>query len=78
MPSSPIHLRGLAKIASESRGSLFGASEIDEILTLRIRTLTEEEKRPQRPLMAAGANEWRQSIRSFGMSCISKVEHISQ
>jgi hydrogenase maturation protease len=43
--SSPIILYDYPQIAPESVGSLFDATEIDEILTLRIMTLTDEEKR---------------------------------
>jgi hypothetical protein len=45
MLCSPIILEDFPNIAPESRGDLFDATEIDEILTLRIRTLTDEEKR---------------------------------
>jgi hypothetical protein len=43
--SSPIILPDFPVIAPESAGDLFDATEIDEILTLRILTLTEGEKR---------------------------------
>jgi hypothetical protein len=43
--SSPIILYDYPQVAPESAGDLFDATEIDEILTLRILTLTEEEKR---------------------------------
>jgi hydrogenase maturation protease len=45
MLSSPIILYDYPKIAPESPGALFDGTEIDEILTLRILTLTDEEKR---------------------------------
>lgn len=45
MLSSPIILYDYPQIAPESPGSLFDGTEIDEILSLRILTLTEEEKR---------------------------------
>ena len=45
MLSSPIILYDYPKIAPESAGALFDGTEIDEILTLRILTLSEEEKR---------------------------------
>jgi hydrogenase maturation protease len=48
MLSSPIILYDYPQIAPESAGDLFDATEIDEILTLRILTLTEEEKREMR------------------------------
>lgn len=43
--SSPIILYDYPRIAPESPGDLFDGTEIDEILTLRILTLTEGEKR---------------------------------
>ncbi len=50
MLSSPIILYDYPQIAPESAGDLFDGTEIDEILTLRILTLTEEEKREMRDL----------------------------
>ena len=44
MLSSPIILYDYPEIAAESPGDLFDGAEIDEILTLRILTLTDEEK----------------------------------
>jgi len=49
MLSSPIILYDYPEIAAQSPGDLFDATEIDEILTLRILTLTDEER-------AAGAS----------------------
>ena len=46
--SSPIILYDYPQIAPESPGSLFDGAEIDEILTLRILTLTDEEKQEMR------------------------------
>jgi len=46
--SSPIILYDYPAIAPESPGDLCDATEIDEILTLRIMTLTDEEKRQAR------------------------------
>jgi hypothetical protein len=43
--SSPIILYDYPQVAPESPGDLFDAAEIDEILTLRILTLTKDEKR---------------------------------
>jgi hydrogenase maturation protease len=43
--ASPIILPDYPQIAPESPGDLFDGCEIDEILTLRIMTLTDEEKR---------------------------------
>jgi hypothetical protein len=48
MLSSPIILYDYPQIAPESPGPLFDGTEIDELLTLRILTLTEEEKREMR------------------------------
>jgi hypothetical protein len=45
MLSSPIILYDYPQIAPESAGDLFDGTEIDEILSLRIMTLTDEEKR---------------------------------
>ncbi len=45
MLSAPIILYDYPQVAPESPGDLFDATEIDEILTLRILTLTEDEKR---------------------------------
>ena len=44
MLSSPIILYDYPQVAPESPGDLFDSTEIDEILTLRILTLTDEEK----------------------------------
>jgi hypothetical protein len=48
MLSSPIILYDYPQIAPESVGNLFDSTEIDEILSLRILTLTDEEKREMR------------------------------
>jgi hypothetical protein len=48
MLSSPIILYDYPQIAPESAGSLFDGTEIDEILSLRILTMTEDEKREMR------------------------------
>jgi hypothetical protein len=45
MLSSPIILYDYPQIAPESPGELFDSTEIDEILSLRIMTLSDEEKR---------------------------------
>lgn len=52
MLSSPIILYDYPQIAPESPGALFDGTEIDEILTLRIMTLTDAEK-----LEMAGGDE---------------------
>lgn len=46
--SSPIILYDHPQIAPESAGDLFDGTEIDEILTLRIMSLTDDEKREMR------------------------------
>jgi hypothetical protein len=46
--SSPIILYDYPQVAPESPGDLFDATEIDEILTLRTLTLTDDEKREAR------------------------------
>ncbi len=48
MLSSPIILYDYPQIAPESPGSLFDGTEIDEILSLRILTMTDEEKNEMR------------------------------
>jgi hypothetical protein len=50
MLSSPIILYDYPQIAPESPGSLFDGTEIDEILSLRILTMTDEEKQEMRQL----------------------------
>jgi hydrogenase maturation protease len=56
--SSPIILYDYPRIAPESAGSLFDGTEIDEILTLRIMTLTDAEKLE----MASGDERARQIL----------------
>jgi hypothetical protein len=48
MLSSPIILYDYPKIAPESPGELFDGTEIDEILTLRVMTMTDAEKQEMR------------------------------
>jgi hydrogenase maturation protease len=48
MLSSPIILYDYPQIAPESPGGLFDGTEIDEILSLRILTMTDDEKREMR------------------------------
>jgi hydrogenase maturation protease len=50
MLSSPIILYDYPQIAPESGDDLFDGTEIDEILMLRILTLTDEEKQEMRSL----------------------------
>ncbi len=46
--SSPIILYDYPRIAPESAGDFFDATEMDEMLTLRVMTLTDAEKREMR------------------------------
>jgi len=48
MLASPIILYDYPRIAPESAGDLFDGTEIDEILSLRVMTMTEDEKREMR------------------------------
>jgi hypothetical protein len=48
MLSSPIILYDYPQIAPESAGDFFDGTEIDEMLTLRVLTLTDDEKREMR------------------------------
>lgn len=48
MLSSPIILPDYPQVAPESSGDLFDGTEIDEILTLRIKTMTDDEKAEMR------------------------------
>lgn len=48
MLASPILLADYPRVAPESAGDHFDGAEIDELLTLRIRTLTDEEKQAMR------------------------------
>jgi hydrogenase maturation protease len=48
MLSSPIILYDYPQIAPESPGDLFDGAEIDEILSLRIMTMTDDEKKEVR------------------------------
>lgn len=50
MLASPIILYDYPEIAPESPGELFDSTEIDEILTLRIMTMTDQEKREMRAI----------------------------
>ena len=57
--SSPIILYDQPEIAPESVGDLFDATEIDEILGLRVLTLTDEEKAEARGTDARAADDHR-------------------
>src|SRR5258708_35963430 len=48
MLSSPIILYDYPQVAAESPGDLFDGAEIDEILSLRIMTMSGDEKREMR------------------------------
>ncbi|HZQ58100.1 MAG TPA: hypothetical protein VFA84_08695 [Acidimicrobiales bacterium] len=61
MLSSPIIMYDRPAVAPESEGDMFDATEIDEILALRVLTLTDEEKREARgtdPRAAAVVDRW--------------------
>ena len=55
MLSSPIIFYDYPAIAPESRGDFFDATEIDELLTLRVQTMTDDEKRQARATDARAA-----------------------
>lgn len=55
MLSSPIILYDYPSIAPESQGEFCDGTEIDELLTLRVRTLTDDEKREARATDARSA-----------------------
>jgi hypothetical protein len=55
MLSSPIILYDYPAVAPESLGDLCDGTEIDELLTLRVRTLTDDEKREARATDARAA-----------------------
>jgi len=72
MLSSPVILYDHPAVAPESPRDLFDASEIDEILTLRILTLTDEEKREARatdPRLAALID----SVERMGPEAMSRL-----
>ncbi len=48
MLSSPIILYDYPQVATESAGDFYDSTEIDELLTLRVLTLTDDEKREMR------------------------------
>ncbi len=59
--SSPIILYDRPAVAPESTGDMFDSTEIDEILALRVLTLTDDEKREARgtdPRAAAVVDRW--------------------
>ena len=72
MLSSPVILYDHPAVAPESPRDLFDATEIDEILTLRILTLTDEEKREARltdPRLAALLD----SVERLGPEAMSRL-----
>lgn len=64
--AAPIILYDYPRIASQSPGMLFDSTEIDEILTLRIMTLSEDEKRAM------------QSLDPRGRELLERVESLPQ
>src|SRR5207245_11673131 len=73
--SSPIILYDHPQIAPESPGDLFDAAAIDELLSLRILTLTEEEKREAtRDPRARGLIERTEGLSAAQMSRIGRAD----
>jgi hypothetical protein len=66
MLSSPIILYDYPQVAQQSPGALFDGTEIDEILSLRILALTEDEKREMR------------SSDDRARSILERTEHLSE
>ena len=64
MLSAPIILYDYPQIAPESPGDLFDSTEIDEILTLRILTLTDDEKRAMAAVNERARASWNGPNRS--------------
>ncbi len=75
MLSSPIILYDYPQIAPESIGTLFDGTEIDEILTLRIMTLTDEEKQEMR-LADSRANELLERTESMTANDLMKLHGV--
>ena len=73
--SSPIILYDYPEIAAESPGDLFDSTEIDEILTLRIMTLTDDEKRSMAALDDRGPRAAR-ADRGTGATAHGAARHI--
>ncbi len=72
MLSSPIILYDYPQIAPESAGDLFDGTEIDEILALRILTLSDDEKREIRETDERARESWsarRRCRRNTSSSC---------
>ncbi len=77
MLGSPIILYDYPQVAPESKGDLFDSTEIDEILTLRILTLTDAEKEEMRRTdeRARRILERLESVRpSICSSCTARCE----
>ena len=75
MLSSPIILYDYPQIAPESPAALFDGTEIDEILTLRIMTLTDEEQR-QMEMTDERAREILERTRSMPPSEFMKLHGV--
>ena len=80
MLSSPIILSDYPQVSPESPGDLFDGTEIDEILTLRILTLTDAEKRAAigldsraRDLMSRTENLSREQL--YGLHGVMRNPH---
>ena len=66
--ASPIILYDYPRIAPESPGDFFDGTEIDEMLTLRILTLTDEEKRAMAAVDERAGVYWHEPNRSRASS----------
>ena len=73
MLSSPIILYDYPAVAPESQGDLCDATEIDELLTLRVRTLTEDEKREARATDARGGADCRPVRRGVAANALAQL-----
>ena len=79
MLSAPIILYDYPQIAPESPGDLFDGPEIDEILALRILTLTDAEKEEVRTATIARAGFWNEPKccrRSISRNCTGALRGI--
>ncbi|MDJ0346100.1 hypothetical protein [Streptomyces sp. PH10-H1] len=63
---APIILYDHPEVAEQSAGALFDSTEIDEILTLRVMTMTDEEKAEARATDPPGAGDHRSLRRHVG------------
>ena len=73
--SAPIILYDYPQIAPESPGELFDGTEIDEILTLRIMTLTDDEKAAMAAVDERAGPSWPAPSRLAKSSCSACTGH---